>query len=102
LERILRRIKLKKLHPLELDYLNTSLESIMEIFKQAKFKKIATPQNLYDECEELVNILQSTFILDACAKYRKEQINENLFLRGIHPQIDKIEDLKLKNYQTIE
>lgn len=102
LERILRRIKLKKLHPLELDYLNTSLESILEIFKQAQFKKIATPKNLYDECEELNKILQSTFVLDACAKFRKEQINENLFLRGIHPQIDKIEEIKDTNYKVIE
>lgn len=102
LERILRRIKLKKLHPLELDYLNTSLESIMEIFKEARFKKISTPQNLYDECEELVSIIQSTFILDACAKFRKEQISENLFAKGVHPQIDKIEETKEQRYACIE
>jgi len=36
LERILRRIQLKKLHPLELDYLNTSLEAILGIFKEAQ------------------------------------------------------------------
>jgi DNA mismatch repair protein MutS len=102
LERILRRIKLKKLHPLELDYLNTSLESIMEIFKEARFKKVPTPKNLYDECHELVNIIQSTFVLDTCAKFRKEQISENLFLRGIHPQIDTLEDTKLQSYEMIE
>ena len=102
LERILRRIQLKKLHPLELDYLNTSLESILNIFKEAKIKKIDTPKNLYDECEELLKILNSTFVLDSCAKFRKEQINENLFLEGIHPQIDKILYKKTKSVQSIE
>jgi len=102
LERIMRRIQLKKLHPLELDYLNTSLESILEIFKEARFKKISTPKNLYDECEELLKILQSTFILDSCAKFRKEQINENLFREGIHPQIDKILDKKRESFKNIE
>jgi len=90
IERILRRIQLKKLHPLELDYLHTSLESILSIFKEVQFKKIPTPKNLYDECEELLKILQSTFLLDVCAKFRKEQIDENLFVKGVHPQIDKI------------
>jgi len=102
LERILRRIQLKKLHPLELDYLNTSLESILGIFKEAQFKKIRTPKNLYDECDELLKILNSTFVLDACAKFRKEQINENLFLKGIHPQIDKIVNKKQESLENIE
>ncbi|WP_024953973.1 MutS-related protein [Sulfurospirillum arcachonense] len=102
LERILRRIQLKKLHPLELDYLNTSLESILNIFKEAQFKKINTPKNLYDECEELLKILNSTFLLDSCAKFRKEQIDENLFLEGIHPQIDKIINNKRESFQSIE
>lgn len=102
LERILRRIQLKKLHPLELDYLNTSLESILGIFKEAQFKKIGTPKNLYDECDEFLKILNSTFVLDSCAKFRKEQINENLFLKGIHPQIDNIINKKQKSLENIE
>ena len=102
LERILRRIQLKKLHPLELDYLNTSLESILGIFKEAQFKKISTPKNLYDECDELLKILNSTFVLNSCAKFRKEQINENLFLKGVHPQIDKIENRKQQSLENIE
>ena len=102
LERILRRIQLKKLHPLELDYLNTSLEAILGIFKEAQFKKIRTSKNLYDECDELLKILNSTFLMDSCAKFRKEQINENLFLKGIHPQIDQIVNKKEENLANID
>ncbi|MDD2383049.1 MAG: DNA mismatch repair protein [Sulfurospirillaceae bacterium] len=102
LERILRRIALKKLHPLELDYLNTSLESILEIFKEARFKKIATPKDLLDESEALFTMLQNTFLLDSCAKFRKDQINENIFVHGIYPQIDKMQTTKQARLGVLE
>ena len=47
LERILRRIALKKLHPLELDYLSTSLEAILGILKEAQFKKNPHPKRAF-------------------------------------------------------
>ena len=102
LERILRRIALKKLHPLELDYLSTSLVAILGIFKEAQFKKIATPKELFDESEALFEMLQQTFILDVCAKFRKDQINENLFVKGVYPQIDKIEQAKKERFSALE
>ncbi len=102
LERILRRIQLKKLHPLELDYLHTSLESILEIFKEAKSNKIEIPKNLYAETKELLKLLKSTFLLESCAKFRKEQIDENLFIKGIYPKIDEILESKEKSYKKIE
>ena len=102
LERILRRIKLKKLHPLELDYLHTSLESIMSIFSEARFKKIDTPKTLGDETEDFKAMLRQTFCLDTCAKYRREQVSANLFHTGIFPAIDKIEQEKKDKYLTIE
>ena len=102
LERILRRIALKKLHPLELDYLSTSLEAILGILKEAQFKKIPTPKELYDESEALFVMLQNTFILDSCAKFRKDQISENLFVKGVHPQIDKIEQAKKERFSALE
>ena len=102
LERILRRIALKKLHPLELDYLSTSLEAILGILKEAQFKKIPTPKELYDESEALFLMLKNTFVLDVCAKFRKDQINENLFVRGVYPQIDKIEQAKKERFSALE
>ena len=102
LERILRRIALKKLHPLELDYLSTSLEAILGILKEAQFKKIPTPKELFDESEALFLMLQNTFILDNCAKFRKDQISENLFVKGVYPQIDKIEQAKKERFSALE
>ncbi len=102
LERILRRIALKKLHPLELDYLGTSLEAILGILKAAELKKVPIPKELFDESEALLLMLKNTFILDICAKFRKDQISENLFQRGIFPQIDKIEQSKQERFSALE
>ena len=102
LERILRRIALKKLHPLELDYLATSLESLLSILREAELKQMAIPKNLFDESEALLCMLQKTFVLDVCAKFRKDQINENLFQSGIFPQIDKIEHAKSERMKALE
>lgn len=102
LERILRRIALKKLHPLELDYLSTSLQAILGIFKEAEFKKIPTPHSLYDESEMLLQMLQNTFLLDVCAKFRKDQISENIFNKGIYPHIDKMERQKAERFSALE
>ena len=102
LERILRRLALKKLHPLELDYLSTSLEAILGILKEAELKSMALPKSLFEETNALFMELKNTFILDICAKFRKDQINENLFLKGIYPQIDTIEKAKEERFGALE
>ncbi len=90
LERILRRIKLKKLHPLELKYLHTSLESIINIFSIAKEKGIKSDEELIKETKSVIAFLKNGFDLDECAKYTKSQINSNLFKNGLFPNIDKL------------
>ena len=67
LERILRRIALKKLHPLELDYLSTSLEAILGILKEAELKKVPTPKNLFDESEALLEMVNYPIAKDSLA-----------------------------------
>ncbi len=63
LERILRRIKLHKLHPLELTYLATSLNSILTILKESKEDKINFDVKLMEGIEELKGYLYYRFNL---------------------------------------
>ena len=104
LERILRRIKLKKLHPFELSYLFTSLESIYTILKEEQNVNISNKQNLIDETKDFIHTLNNTFDLDLCAKISKNQINENFFKSGVYPAIDALEKkqrLELYKIETI-
>jgi DNA mismatch repair protein MutS len=90
LERILRRIKLKKLHPLELTYIAISLESIKALIKISKKSDIYIDDKISDSIEDMHNIIQEHFNLDICSKYNITQINENIFLENIYPSIDNI------------
>ncbi len=97
LERLTRRIKLQKLHPIEMTYIESSLESIERILNDVGNDGIEVEERLIDEVKELRVFLRTTFDLDICAKFRLDQINENIFQKNIYPQIDTI----LKN-QLIE
>ena len=102
LERILRRIKLKKLHPFELSYLFSSLESVFAILKEEKSLNISSEQNLIDECEDFIRTLLNTFDLDMCAKVSKTQISENFFKTGVYPAIDTLENEQRMQLYKIE
>ncbi len=104
LERILRRIKLKKLHPFELGYLFSSLESVFSILKKEQEVGISSEQGLIDEMQDFIYTLLNTFDLDLCARVSKTQIRENFFKTGIYPAIDTLEQqqrLQLYKIETI-
>jgi len=90
LERIARRIKLRKLHPVELTYISMSLEAVLSLLDDARESDIQIEDNLYEQTQEMLGVLHDTFDLDVCARFRIEQINDNLFHDGVYPAIDTI------------
>ena len=102
LERIQRRIKLGKLHPVELTYITMSLHSILNLLEDIKSKDISVDDRVYDETRELKRYLEETFELDTCARFRIEQINDNIFKEGVYPAIDSILGKQKKEISKIE
>ncbi|WP_294956377.1 DNA mismatch repair protein [Sulfurovum sp.] len=98
LERIARRIKLQKLHPVELTYIAMSLESILKLLEDAKENGLDIDGRLLDESREILTVLEETFELNVCARFRIEQINDNIFKSGIYPAIDTI--VKKQQYEV--
>lgn len=90
LERITRRIKLRKLHPVELTYIAMSLEAILSLLLDSQTNGLEVESGLFDDTTEMLQVLQETFELDICARFRIEQINDNLFRQGVYPAIDTI------------
>jgi len=90
LERIARRIKLRKLHPVELTYIAMSLESVLNLLEDADKDGLEIDSKLFDESREMLSVLEETFELDICARFRIEQINDNIFKNGVYPAIDTI------------
>lgn len=102
LERITRRIKLKKLHPVELTYIIMSLQAIEKLLKDASVDGVAYEKTLLDEVTEFHTHLKNTFNLDICARFRIEQINDNIFKEGIYPAIDILLERQKKELGKIE
>lgn len=102
LERIARRIKLQKLHPVELTYISMSLEAILHLLEDAKKSNINRDTTLYSETQEMLSMIQDTFALDICAKFRIDQISDNLFQDGIYPTIDTLISEQQQEVEKIE
>ncbi len=90
LERINRRVKLKKLHPFEIEYIFSSLEAIKEVITLAKSLKIKIDGGLLEEIDEFYNFIAKSFDISKCAKFRIDQIEENIFRAGVFPNIDSL------------
>lgn len=104
LERIIRRIKLKKLNPLEINYLHTSLNSTLQISDIVKKNLIDNFQFSEVEIREIIDKIENLFDLNITQKYNLNQINENIFQKGVSLEIDKVEsdiDGYLKSLQKI-
>ena len=104
LERIIRRIKLQKLHPVELTYIMMSLDAISKLLTDAKGDNIEFDTKMYDEVTEFQKHLLNTFDLDICAKFKIEQINDNIFKKGIYPTIDTIlekQNIQMKKLEQV-
>ena len=97
LERITRRIKLQKLHPMELTYIMMSLTSIEQLLNDAIEHKVHIENNLIEEVAEFKSYLEQTFNLEVSARFRIDQISDNIFKNGVYPAIDNI--LEKQNYE---
>lgn len=102
LERILRRLKLGKLHPFELAYFHASLVSAQHLFDEAKKLGIEYDKSSAIECAQCASEMSRIFAIERCAKFRRDQVDENLFNEGIDPSIDALEALQRSNVAKIE
>lgn len=97
LERILRRLKLGKLHPFELAYFYASLTAAEKLFEDAKSLGISYDKASAQECALCASELRRIFVIESCAKFRRDQVDVNLFNEGIDPAIDALEQLQNTN-----
>ena len=102
LERITRRIKLRKLHPVELTYISMSLESILKLLEDAHQNGLEIESKLFDDTKEMLGVIEETFELDICARFRIEQINDNIFKDGVYPAIDTIVKTQQKEVDKMQ
>ncbi len=92
IEKIDRKIKLKKLHPFEIHFLLTSLEAISEIY--LKLKKRTT------QIDNFVAYIKRNFELDKI-NVKFEDIKDSFFKRNIDKTLDALVDERDKYYNLL-
>jgi DNA mismatch repair protein MutS len=102
LERLSRRIKLKRLHPVELTYIETSLEASIHLFNDIKKEGLYLDSKILDDIQEMKLMLNRTFNLSISARFRIEQINDNIFSLGVYPNIDDIVNSQSIEFKKLE
>jgi len=104
LERILRRIKLHRLHPFEVNFLHSSLGALNGIHTYLKDNALPTPSFEQSETKAFISEIEKTFDLNVTARFTSQTMSENLFLPGVDAQIDELIDsnrLKLNVFNTL-
>jgi DNA mismatch repair protein MutS len=92
LEKIDRKIKLKKLHPFELNFLVSSLKSASEIY--TKLKKKST------KIDNFLSYINRNFELDK-VNVKLEDIKESFFKKGIDKELDNLIEEKNNYYSKL-
>jgi len=91
IERILRRIKLKKAHPFEMNYLHTSLYALEKIAQLVEEMELGLERIGKEDIYRFRRYLEDVFDFEECAKYRQDQIQSNIFRLGVHLGVDETE-----------
>ena len=102
LERILRRIKLGKLHPFEIVYLYDSLKALEQLVWEAKGVGVEVEEELRIQIEGFAAELERTFVFDECGKYRRDQIESNIFQPGINLFVDQVVEENRKELARLD
>ncbi|HFS85190.1 MAG TPA: DNA mismatch repair protein, partial [Epsilonproteobacteria bacterium] len=90
IERLTRRLALNKLHPCELNYLYDSLIAVKEMHAIVEQLKIDTTLYDFTMVVEFIADVERVFDLDKTAKFNYNQIDENVVLPGINPELDSL------------
>ena len=99
LERFFRKIFLLKLHPQEFSQIYKSVLNYLEIFRDLQnFKKLDKKFEKFlnktheDEIKFLIKFLEDNLNMNEIEKYNYDNINGNIFKKGIYTEVDKLQD----------
>ena len=104
IERLHRKIGLKIMNPFEFSNLDISyqgLNNVLEyVIKYSEFSGLFLGKELSESIDKLINEYKNTFDIDLLNKYKINDITSNIFKKGIHSDIDSIQE-KIDYYHNI-
>jgi DNA mismatch repair protein MutS len=96
IERMHRKMMIRRLHPHEFYSLMTSLNAVENLIKFMKkdnlLKKILPENKIIKKLSEFIKLYEKSYEQDVLQKHNLGSIEENIFKRGLYKEIDKIQD----------
>jgi len=97
LERLFKRLIMKTLQPCEFAMINTSLLSFCEMCKILEKKKCDVAKLKWSECKQQklnswIEYYQNIFDFNIMSSVNLIQITKNIFIEGIHVEIDRLQE----------
>ncbi len=99
IQRLLRRIKLARLHPFEMNYVYESLIAVQDLMSYVHRHKIQKATFHDYEVSEFVRDIESSFDLDTSRRFTNATLDDNFLMRGVDVAIDTLVD---ENYMMLE
>ena len=90
LERLLRRLRLGRLHPFEMNHMYDSIMSVQELMRYVKKYKIQKTPFHESEVEEFLRDIAKTIDLDISRRFTNTTVDENFLMSGVDEAIDTL------------
>ncbi len=90
LERLLRRIKLSRLHPFEMNYVHESLENVKALMQFVKKHKIQKTPFSENDIDEFLRDIEKSFDLDTTRRFTNNTVDDNFLKSGVDERIDSL------------
>ena len=90
LERLLRRLRLGRLHPFEMNHIYDSIMSVKELMQYVKKYKIQKTPFHESEVEEFLRDIAKTIDLDISRRFTNTTVDENFLMSGVDEAIDTL------------
>ena len=89
---------------MEISYILISLESILNILKDAEVDKVDFEPSFRNRVLEFKTFIDTIFDIDISAKFKIKEISENIFKLKIYPEIDEVikkQEIELKKLNKV-
>jgi DNA mismatch repair protein MutS len=101
LSRVMRKMYMQKLQPMEMMYFDGSLQSIVEVIQLIKQAGLILDITINEDCVEAVqSFYRDSLVLDTMAKYNIETIEESFFTKGVYEEVDELQGAVNVNMQV--
>jgi len=106
IERMYRNIKLSTIHPMHMVELMESYSQIYQLFTNIKSFNDLEPyidvMNLRKEINDMNKMLHSKIEPDKAKLFRINDIRENIFLKGVYPELDEMQNSIGMSHSSIQ